>query len=195
MKNGRSFLAVCVIELGLLGLGLLADRPVWDRGVPGEVPGCGRWTSPRRRYSASRCATPGQRSRRGSWRTRRKPGRRRSIWPHSATPKPWRWAAVPAGRDLVEITTSGGTCSLELYPNAVEMGETLYYSGEPYFSHWLARSGEGSPRPCRKAPWKNWNPDREKRPPPEGRSFGAGGAGRKKLEKCEKHLAILPVRV
>ena len=44
---------------------------------------------------------------------------------------------------LVEITTSGGTCSLELYPNAVEIGETLYYSGEPYFSHWLARSGGG----------------------------------------------------
>ena len=45
--------------------------------------------------------------------------------------------------DLVEITTSGGTYSLELYPNAVEMGETLYYSGEPYFSRWLARSGGG----------------------------------------------------
>lgn len=45
--------------------------------------------------------------------------------------------------DLVEITTSGGTCSLELYPNSVEMGETLYYSGEPYFSRWLSRSGGG----------------------------------------------------
>lgn len=48
--------------------------------------------------------------------------------------------------DMVEVATPSETYRFELYPNAIEIGGTLYYSGEGYFSPWLALSGgESSP--------------------------------------------------
>ena len=194
MKNGRSFLAVCVIELGLLGLAF------WQIALYGT--GASQVLS----LAAALDFSPEEVQRievrhagaeEQAW-VLEDPAEAREAAEYLAA---FRYTnAVEVGsrsgwEDLVEITTSGGTYSLELYPNAVEMERPCTTAGSRIFpTGWPAR-GEGSPRPCRKAPWKNWNPDREKRPPPRGRSFGAGGAGRKKLEKCEKHLAILPVRV